>query len=183
MKKLSEKEFHKLIQKHITKIDFVKVILNDDSAIFGFLVKSSSQFLMIEETNDFSMSGIKIVPYERVKSIRHNKFDKMSKKIFEEEALIKLNSKIIHRTFLKDFESLFKSIMKQGFHCIIESKKKKKDLFSIGEIIEITEKSVIIKNYDACGKIFKKPDQISFKNIEIINFNDNYSKIFRKYLK
>lgn len=180
---MSEKEFHKLIQKHINEIDFVKVILNDDSAILGFIVKCSEKFIMIEETNDFSMSGIKIIPYERVKSIRHNKFDKISKKIFEEEALIKFNSKIIYKTSLKDFESLFKSIMKQDFHCIVESRKKKKDLFSIGEIIEITEKFVIIKNYDACGKIFKKPDQISFKNIEIINFNDNYSKVFRKYLK
>lgn len=180
---MSEKEFNNLIKKHINKIDFVKVILNDDSAILGFIVKSSDEFIMIEETSDFSMAGIKIVPYERVKSIRHNKFDKTSKKIFEEEGLIKLNSKIINKTSLKDFESLFKSIKKQDFHCIVESRKKKKDLFSIGEIIEITEKFVTIKNYDASGKIFKKPDVISFKNIETINFNDNYSKVFRKYLK
>ena len=68
--KLSEKEFNNLIKKHINKIDFVKVILNDDSAILGFIVKSSDEFIMIEETSDFSMAGIKIVPYERVKSIR-----------------------------------------------------------------------------------------------------------------
>lgn len=183
MKKLSDKGFKKLIQKNIDKIDFVKTILYDDSAISGFIVKFSDEFLMIEETYDFSLAGIKIIPYDRVKSIRHNKFDEISKKIYLEENLIKLNHKIIDKTSLKDFELLFKSIKKQDFHCIVESKKKKKDIFSIGEILEVNEKSVTIQNYSATGKIYKTPDVVSFKNIELINFNDNYSKTFRKYLK
>lgn len=183
MKKLSDKGFKKLVQKNIDKVDFVKTILYDDSAISGFIVKFSDEFLMIEETYDFSLSGIKIVPYDRVKSIRHNKVDEISKKIYLEENLIKFNHKIIDKTSLNDFESLFKSIKKQDFHCIVESKKKKKDVFSIGEILEVNDKSVTIQNYSATGKIYKKSDVISFKNIELINFNDNYSKTFRKYLK
>lgn len=183
MADLSNKKFKKLIEKHIDKVNFVKTILNDDSAIFGFIVKSSDEFLMIEETYDFSLAGTKIVPYERVKNIRHNKFDKVSKMIFSEEGLIKFNQKIIEKTSLKDFESLFKSIKKQNFHCAVESRKKKTGYFSIGKILEITEKSVTIQNYDATGKIDKESDEISFKNIELINFNDNYSKTFRKYLK
>lgn len=182
-KDLTEKEFKKLIQKHIDKIDFVRIILNDESSISGFIVKFSHDFIMIEETYDFSMSGIKIVPYERLKSIRHNKFSKVSKHIYSEENLIKFNYKIIDNTSLKNFESLFKSIKKQNFHCVIESTKKDKDIFSIGEILDFNEKSVVIKNYDATGKINKKPHKIQFKNIELINFNDNYSKVFRKYLK
>lgn len=183
MADLSNKEFKKLIEKHIDKVNFVKTILNDDSAIFGFIVKYSDEFLMIEETYDFSMAGIKIVPYESVKNIRHNKFDKVSKMIFSEEGLIKFNQKIIDKTSLKDFESLFKSIKKQNFHCAVESRKKKTGYFSIGKIMEITEKFVTIQNYDATGKIYKKSDDVLFNNIELINFNDNYSKTFRKYLK
>ncbi len=183
MADLSNKEFKKLIEKHIDKVNFVKTILNDDSAIFGFIVKYSDEFLMIEETYDFSLTGIKIVPYENVKSIRHNKFDKVRKEIFTEEGLIKLNHNIIDKTSLTDFGSLLKSIKKQKFHCIIESRKKKTGYFSIGKILEITEKSVTIQNYDATGKIYKKPDEVLFNNIELINFNDNYSKTFRKYLK
>lgn len=183
MTDLSEKEFKKLIQKHIDKVNFVKTILDDDSAIFGFIVKYSNEFLMIEETYDFSLAGIKIIPYERVKSIRHNKFDKVSKMIFSEEGLIKFNHNVIDKTSLKDFESLFKSIKKQNFHCAVESRKKKIGFFSIGKILEISDKTVTIQNYDAMGKICKKPDEIAFKNIELINFNDNYSKTFRKYIK
>ncbi len=183
MADLTEKEFKKLIQKHIDKVNFVKVILKDDSSVFGFIVKYSDEFLMIEETYDFSLAGTKIVPYERVKSIRHNKFDKVSKMIFAEEGLIKFNQKIIDKTSLKDFESLFKSIKKQNFHCIVESRKKKIGFFSIGKILDVNEKSVTIQNYNVAGKIYKKPDEIPFKSIELVNFNDNYSKTFRKYLK
>lgn len=83
---------------------------------------------------------------------------------------------------MKSFESLFKSIKKQNFHCIVESTKKEKGFFSIGEILEINENSVVIKNYDATGKIEKTPDKILYKNINFITFNDKYSVVFRKYL-
>jgi len=181
-KNYSDKEFKQIIKKHVDRLNFVKVNLENESSILGFIVKISDSFLMIEETNDFSLAGTKIVPFERVIGIRHGASDKVSKRIYSEEGLIKLNQKIISNTSLKNFESLFKSIKKQNFHCIVESKKKDQELFSIGEIVDIDEKSVFIKNYNPLGKIDKKPRRINFKNIELINFNDNYSVVFRKYL-
>ncbi|KMQ65733.1 hypothetical protein ACM46_07670 [Chryseobacterium angstadtii] len=182
-KDLTEKAFKNLIQKHIKNTSFVKITLDNDSAIFGFPVKLSDDFLMIEETYDFSLAGIKIVPYKKVRSVRHNKYDKVSKAIYLDEDLVHFNQDIIDKTSLESAESLFKSIKKQNFHCIVESKKNKEDLFSIGEILEVNEKSVMINNYDPAGRINKKPRKISFKNIDLINFNDNYSKVFRKYAK
>lgn len=185
-KDLSEKQFKKLIQTHINKNNYVKIYLSEESPegyVFGFILKISDDFIMIQETYDFILSGIKIIPYNRISSIRHNRFDKITKNIFAEEGLIKFDQKIINNTSLKTAESLFKSIKKQNFHCIIDSAKNKKDLFSIGEISDTNEKSVTIKNYDPTGKINKKPRKISFKNLEFITFNDNYSLTFRKYLK
>lgn len=185
-KELTEKEFRKLIQKHIDKINYVKIYFSEkspDGYTFGFILKMSDDFLMVQETHEFSLSGFKIIPYKRIASIRNNRFDKKTKEIFNEEGLIKFNQRIIDNTSLKNPESLFKSIKKQDFHCIVESLKKKKDLFSIGEISEINDRSVTIKNYDATGKIYKKPHKISFKNLEFITFNDNYSVTFKKYLK
>ncbi|WP_143885410.1 hypothetical protein [Chryseobacterium binzhouense] len=181
-KTYSDKEFRKIVQKHIYRIDFVKVNLKDDSSISGFLVKASDHFLMIEETYDFSLAGIKIIPLERVSGIRHGLSDKVSKMIYSKEGLIRFNKKIIKNTLLTDFEAIFKSIRKQNFHCIVESRKKEQELFSIGEILEVNEKSIVINNYNPTGKINKKPRKINFKNIEIINFNDNYSIVFRKYI-
>ncbi|SDL64750.1 hypothetical protein [Chryseobacterium taihuense] len=182
VKTYSGKEFRKIVQKHIDRIDFVKVNLVDDSSILGFIVKASDYFLMIEETYDFSLAGIKIVPFERVSGIRHGLSDKVSKMIYSKEGLIKFNKQIIKNTLLTDFEAIFKSIRKQDYHCIVESRKKKQELFSIGEILEVNEKSVVINNYNPNGKIDKKPRKINFKNIETISFNDNYSIVFRKYI-
>jgi len=102
-KTYSDKEFKKIIQKHIDRIDFVKVNLEDDSSILGFIVKASDDFLMIEETNDFSLAGTKIVPYERVSGIRHGLSDKVSKMIYSKEGLIKLNQKNHQKHISKRF--------------------------------------------------------------------------------
>ncbi|WP_370899979.1 hypothetical protein [Chryseobacterium gossypii] len=182
---LSNKEFNKLIQKHIDKNNFVKIYLSEESpdeSIFGFILKMSDEFLMVQEVYDFIPNGIKIIPQERVLSIRNNSFDKFFKKILSEERLIKTDQKMVQNISLKDPESLFRSLKKQNFHCIIESSKKKKK-FSIGELSEVDDKSVTVKNYDPTGKIDKRPHKIPFKKIEMITFNDNYTLIFRKYLK
>lgn len=182
-KNLTEKQFRKLITKSINRIDYVNVTLNNDSTISGFILKATDKFLMMEEAFDFALKGISIIPFEIVKSIPEKKIDKTRKKIFLEENLLKFDEKIIANTNIDNYKKLFKSIKKQNLHCIVESRKNKKDIFSIGEILGVSEKSVTIKNYDASGKIKKKPDVILFKNIVVINFNDHYSKTFRKYIK
>lgn len=184
-KKSSDKELKQTIQNHINKTHYVKVYFSEqcpEELTSGFILNISDHFLMIQESHNFTLDGIKIIPYNRIEGTRHKKFEKTSEKIFSEEGLIKFNQKITNNTSLKNFELLFKSLKKQKFHCIIESSTKKKNLFSIGEILEINEKSVVIKNYDATGKIEKTPDIILFKNINFITFNDLYSLTFRKYL-
>lgn len=181
----SDKELKKTIQNHLTKTHYVKVFFSEECPeefTSGFIMNVSEKFLMVQESHNFTLDGIKIIPFNKISGTRHKKFEKTSEKIFSEEGLINFNQKIISNTSLKSFESLFKSIKKQNFHCIIESKKKDRELFSIGEIVDIDEKSVFIKNYNPHGKIDKKPRKINFKNIELINFNDNYSVVFRKYL-
>ncbi|GAB0155515.1 hypothetical protein CHRYSEOSP005_07760 [Chryseobacterium sp. Alg-005] len=184
-KNLSDNEFSKLIQKHIDKTHFVKIYLSEkspDECIFGFILKKSDEFLMVQEVSDFILTGIKIIPHERILSIRCNKYDKTQKKILSEEHLIQFNHKAIGNTSLKNPESLFKSLKKQDFHCSIESNRKKKG-FSIGEIMDVNDTSVLIRNYDPTGKVDKKPHKISFKKIEMVTFNDNYTITFRKHLK
>lgn len=184
-KTYSDKEFKKIIKNHIDNTHYVKVFFVDDSPedlTSGFILNFSEEFLMIQESHNFTLDGIKIIPMNMVASTRHKKFEKTSEKIFSQEGLIKFDQKIIKNTSLKNFESLFQSLKKQNFHCIVESSTKKKNIFSIGEILEINEKSVVIKNYDATGKIEKKSDKILFTNIDFISFNDRYSTTFRKYI-
>ncbi|MFC7348825.1 hypothetical protein ACFQO9_19075 [Chryseobacterium zhengzhouense] len=181
----SDRKLKKTIQNHFAKTHYIKIYFTEEcpeELTSGFILNASEKLLMIHESHNFTLDGIKIIPFNKISGTRHNKFEKTSEKIFSEEGLIKFNQKIISNTSLKSFESLFKSIKKQNFHCIVESTKKEKDFFSIGEILEINENSVVIKNYDATGKIEKTPDKILYKNINFITFNDKYSVVFRKYL-
>jgi hypothetical protein len=182
---LSEKEFKKQIEKHFRKKHYIKIYFFDESSedlTSGFIIKFSDTFLMLQECHNFTLDGIKVIPYNRISGFRHNKFEKASERIFSQEMLITFDQDIIKNTSLKNFEFLFKSIKDQNFHCIIEGIKKDKFTFTIGEILEVNEKSVTVKNYDATGKIDKKPSKILFKNIEFVTFNDKYSLTFRKYL-
>jgi uncharacterized protein (UPF0248 family) len=128
-KDLTEKKFKEHIQKHIDRVNFVKVNLTDDSSILGFIVKASDDFLMIEEVNDFSLAGTKIIPYNRILGIRHSASDKVSKRIYSEEGLIKLNQKIINNTSLKDFESFSNLLKNKTFTALLKVEKKIRKYF------------------------------------------------------
>lgn len=184
-KKLSEKDFKRLIQLHIDKKNYVKIFLTEESpeeSASGFIVKYSDKYVMIQEIYDFMLVGFRILPYERISSIRYNENEKIYKKIISEEGLLNFNNKVIDTTSLKNAEKLFSSLQDQNFHCIIESASKTHDFFTIGEITKVKEKSVMIHNYDSTGKLDKKPCKIPYKEIEFITFNDNYSTVFRKYI-
>ena len=185
-KKLSEKDFKRLIQLHIDKKNYVKIFLTEESpeeSASGFIVKYSDKYVMIQEIYDFMLVGFRILPYERISSIRYNENEKIYKKIISEEGLLSFNHKVIDSTSLKSSEKLFKSLQEQNFHCIIESADKKHDIFTIGEITKVKNKSVMIHNYDSTGKLDNEPCKIPYKEIEFISFNDNYSTVFRKYIK
>lgn len=180
----SDKEFKKLIHKHIQKNNFVKIYLdeNPDQFIYGIIVKMSDELVMTAEFDDFAFTGFKTVPEKRISSIRCNIYDKAMKRILSHEGAIKFSQKIIEKTALENFETFFRSLQKQDFHCSIGSTKKEAEIFSIGEILNANDKSVLIKNYNPAGKIDKKPQKINYKKIKLITFNDNYSMVFRKYL-
>ncbi len=55
--------------------------------------------------------------------------------------------------------------------------------FWIGEIESVTDKSISIHNYNPDGLLYEKPSTIKLDTINTITFGDNYSTVFRKYLK
>jgi len=84
---------------------------------------------------------------------------------------------------LESWKSILTQLKELDFHVIIESDHKKVLNFHIGQIVKTTNKSVFIHNYDPNGFFDKMPTKIKFKKIRTLKFDDNYSKVFRKYLK
>ena len=55
--------------------------------------------------------------------------------------------------------------------------------FWIGPIIKVNNKSVSIHNYDPNGILYDNPTLIKYASISVVQFGDNYSTTFRKYLR
>ncbi|REC55217.1 hypothetical protein DRF62_07250 [Chryseobacterium piscium] len=88
-KKSSDKELKQTIQNHIDKTHYVKVFFSEEcpeELTSGFILNVSENFLMIQESHNFTLDGIKIIPYNRIEGIRHKKFEKLLRKYFQKRA-------------------------------------------------------------------------------------------------
>ena len=84
---------------------------------------------------------------------------------------------------LTSWGDIFKTLKKYDFHVIVENINKDVLDFWIGEVKNVTDKSVSIHNYDPDGVLDDKPKNIKFDTISVVKFDDRYSTVFRKYLK
>lgn len=188
MKKKEKKiiKYEEIIQKHIIKKDFVKIILNfqnTESGIYGYIQLQSKKFVLLQANNEFSLDGYVIIPKRAFEAIRCNKYDKTSNKIHRAEGTLEKQYKVPDFVSLDNWEQLFFSLKDADFHVIIECENQEEPDFFIGPLQKIGKNSVSILNYDPTGQLDKKPSKISYKDITSITFDNQYSTVFRKYLK
>jgi hypothetical protein len=148
----------------------------------GYIVAYSSDFLILQETDDFKILGYNILPVEQIKKIRFNKWDKYYDKIMilEGEAE-KVGLK--HNIDLTTWQSIFQSIKDHQLNVIVECENPDVDSFNIGPIVKTSKKSVYVQNFDPSGLLDEKPTSIDFKSITKIMFDDRYINVFSKYLR
>jgi hypothetical protein len=139
---------------------------------------------LIQLNFDFILDGYAIIRKDDFDSIRCNKFDKTQKKIFKAEKILDTSYGITTSISITNWADILGSLKKWDYHIIVESINKEEELdFFIGPIKRINEKSLSIHNYDPTGKLDKKPTNIKFNTISVIQFGDKYSTTFRKYLR
>lgn len=188
MKKKEKKiiKYEKTIQQHITKKDFVKILLNFqniESGIYGYIQLQSKKFILLQINNEFSLDGYAIILKRKLKAIRCNKYDKTSNKIHRAEGTLQKQYKVPDFISLENWEQLFSSLKDADLHVIIECEDQEEADFFIGPLQKTGKNSVSILNYDPTGQFDKKPSKISYKDITKVTFGDQYSTVFRKYLK
>jgi hypothetical protein len=178
-------EYDRMLQKHIDRKHTVKILRTFrgiENDVFGYLLKLSEHFMLLQAYYDFSFDGYRIVPKDRFDGIRYNKFDKTAQKIMEAEgSLMQLG--ISYDVDLAAWQTIFTTLKANDRHVIVECEDKKKQKFIIGAIERIGKRSVKILNYDATGLVDKKPTSIKYDDITIIHFDDKYSTTFRKHLR
>jgi len=185
-KKEKLNDYDKMLNKFLKKKDCVKIyreVRDGSEDVYGVITGISNDFLQLAENHEFKFNGEVVFRQDHYESIRCSKFEKTIKKILLAENEITDNKPVKTQLDLKSWESIFSDLKKHDIHVIVDCEDLEEAIFSIGAIGEITKKSVEVHNYDAAGKLDKKPTLVKFKDVTIVRFNDAYSKTFRKYLK
>jgi hypothetical protein len=152
----------------------------------GCILDFSKKLILFQESDNFMIEpfGYKILPLKNLSYLRFNDVDSFYNQILKSENQTQFLSNPTEID-ISDWQSLFESL-KNASKCVIvehDSPDKKNFIsFTIGDIKSITKKYVHVLNFKADGVWDKKPTKIKFKNIQTVNFDDNYSKVFRKYV-
>ena len=185
-KKNKIEKYDAMLRKYCSKQEIVKIgrtVTNGKANIFGLIMRLSERFMHLIESDGFRFNGEIIITMDHYDSIRCNDFDKTIKRILKAEKQLSSSNPKRTKIELSTWKSVFTDLKNSDIHVIVECEDLKKPTFTIGPIEKINKKLVHIRNYDANGLLDKKPTKIKFKNITLVKFNDEYSKVFRKYLK
>jgi hypothetical protein len=180
------KDYNLMLQKYIDKKAFVKLyrmVCDKEENLSGFILGMSKDFLFLQLDNDFMLDGYAIIRQDDFDSIRLSSYERTQRKIFKAEGILGTSYGFDKSLPLTSWTNILKALKSYDLHVIIENIKKDYLDFWIGEIKNVTEKSVSIHNYNPDGQLDDKPKNIKLDTISIIRFGDRYSTVFRKYLK
>lgn len=186
------KEYNLMLQKYSVKkalIIFNRTVCNQEENLSAFILALSKRFIFLQLSNDFMLDGFAIIRLDDFDSIRHSSYERTQRKIFNSEGLLDNGFGFDKHLPLTSWTDIFKTLKKYDYHVIIEDIYKDENTsngylnFWIGEIKNVTDKSVSIHNYNPDGILDHKAKNINFDTISIVKFGDRYSTTFRKYLK
>jgi hypothetical protein len=180
------KQYDKILQQYIENKSFIKIsrtVFDKEENLSGFLLGMSKDFLFLQLNYDFILDGYAIIRKDDFDSIRHSSYERTQRKILDREGVLATTYGFDKNLPLTSWTVILKKLKNYDLHVIIENINKDYLDFWIGEIIKVTDKKIIIHNYNANGQLDDKPKDIKLNTISIIKFGDRYSTIFRKYLK
>jgi hypothetical protein len=180
------KDYNLMLQKYIDKKAFVKIfrtVCNKEENLSGFILGMSKGFLFLQLDYDFMLDGYAIIRLDDFDSLRHSSYERTQRKIFNAEGIFETTYGFGKHLPLTSWTDILKALKSHDLHIIVENINKDYLDFWIGEIKNVTDKSVSIHNYDPDGQFDDKPKSIKLDTISVIKFGDRYSTVFRKYLK
>lgn len=149
----------------------------------GYIVDLSQDFILLKEVDEFSIIGYNIIPIKTIRKLRYNDNDKYSDFIYKSEFS---ETELISKDFeinISSFEDVFKDLKRLDKTIISECEKFKHGYFAIGNLNKVENNAVFINYFDAQGRLDEKSVEHKFKWVTKITFDDNYSKVFSKYIK
>ncbi|MDT0540693.1 hypothetical protein [Croceitalea sp. P059] len=178
-----EKVIEKL-EKHLAANLYVRLTRKKEGfegITTGFILDKSSDFILLQETDEFRILGYQIIPIKTIKHVRYNKNDKTYERILKEEGLKKIiTSK--HKVDLTSWNTIANDIKATELTIISECEHPKLNYFCIGQLKRVNKKSISIRYFNANGILDKKNTTHNFEDITKLSFDDHYANVFSKYI-
>ncbi|WP_276483476.1 hypothetical protein [Paraflavitalea pollutisoli] len=172
-----------MMQKHSDRKDFVTLERSWGDNLTGFILGISKDFLLLQIDRDFASDGYAVIPKHGFESLRCNRFDRMSKKIYKGEGGLGASWGLQQPVSLDSWPDLFRSLRALDYHVIVELEDQEEPDFVIGPIKKVLKTLVGVQYYNPEGKLDARTTSIPYSEITIVRFGDRYSTVFRKYLK
>ena len=148
----------------------------------GYIVDYSTEFVLLQEVDDFLIDGYLIFPLKSIAELRFNNKDRYYDKMLRGEKLTE-EVGVKYKIDLTSWQTIFQSLKDLGLNVIIKNEDPINDSFDIGPITEVDSTSVSIQYFNSMGFLDKEPTKISWNLITIINFDDRYTNTMSKYLR
>lgn len=148
----------------------------------GYILDYTTDFLLLQTTDDFALNGYSIFPFDTIREVRHNKYDNFYDKIMKWENQ-KNKIGIAYHIDITSWLTVFQTLKKTKLTVTIECEEPHLDYFCIGTLQKVGTKKVDTFYFSPDGIVDEKPTMTEYNNITKVSFDDRYANILTKYVK
>jgi len=172
------------LEKHIARSNLVKLFVNvdgDGDEYTGIPLSVSRSLVAILNLDEFHFNGCRVLRLEDVVKIRRGRFETTQQRILKSTgALSDLDA--FQWLRIESWRSLLQCLKDRRACVCISCGLIKVNVFAIGEINGLADKSVQLKSFDAHGQWCKPKHRIAYSDITEILFGDEYSVTFNEFM-
>ncbi len=172
------------IDQAISKDRFLKVVIEvegEEDRFIGIPIRRSRTLLALHRITDFHFDGYSIIRLKDIVEIQR------SRQVVTQERILKFTGEI--QNFdnpswirIGSWKSLF-SLLKQREICAcVSSVSTEMDVFGVGTVTTVGNKSVVLKGFDANGVWIEPKDEFQYSEIKEVFFGDEYSTVFHRFI-
>ena len=144
-------------------------------------VDMNNKFLLIQYIYDFYYDGFKLICLDDITSIKRGEIEKFHDKIVEEEEKT-INIKDLVNVDIKEWKPFFQSIFETGKMIDIYLERKEEGrTFFVGKVVSVSESHLELLEIYPAGDWYKDTTSISYKDITMVSFNNNFCNMLEKY--
>ncbi|MCP5064256.1 MAG: hypothetical protein GY936_17590 [Ignavibacteriae bacterium] len=162
------------IRSHINTFERERI---DPNNLHGFIIEQSKKYTLLLNEYDFITDGFQIIRNIDITKKKISDSNKYCTKIMRKEGLISCISK--PHINMESWNTIFRSLKNINKFVIVEDESE--DIFLIGSISRVNQKSVSIRNFDGVGD-WTGVENISYDDITSVSFDSRYILYHQKYI-